>query len=82
MERLDISDRATPLPASPTEGGGAGWCDRLDRTTNSIDTSPLVGEAGRGVATTTALVLDRGWTWFDLHWIPSIPAPDTGPGSP
>ena len=38
-----------PLPASPTRGGGAGRWVGHHGATLSIHTSPLVGEAGRGV---------------------------------
>jgi hypothetical protein len=41
---------ATPLPASPTRGEVPGGVWGTTAATTSRFTSPLVGEAGRGVA--------------------------------
>jgi urease accessory protein len=46
---------ATPLPTSPTRGEVSAGGPGTDRATNSIGTSPLVGEAGRGDATRSKL---------------------------
>jgi hypothetical protein len=85
-EALDIEDSVfaagawgTPSPTLPTEGEGARRWVGHDGVMNSIGTSPLVGEDGRGVegldAASRSPDLDRGWTWFELHWVPAPEAP-------
>jgi len=54
MRKFGSSARvASPLPSSPTRGEVPGGAWGKVRAKNSFSTSPLVGEAGRGVATSS-----------------------------
>ncbi|MBK8086359.1 MAG: urease accessory protein UreF [Devosia sp.] len=50
-----IAPVVTPLPTSPTRGEVPAGDSGTDQASNSLHTSPLVGEVGRGEATRAAL---------------------------